>query len=94
MMICYRFSFCDTIAAMKKDPRKKITLEEVAEMTARGFGNASKELNEVKGELKKDIKEIDHRLMTIEALLASNRIERLEDRMRVVLTHLKLDNKF
>ncbi|HEY4511832.1 MAG TPA: hypothetical protein VJH55_03255 [Candidatus Paceibacterota bacterium] len=76
--------------------KKKISIDDLARMVAEGFKHtATKE--DLKGmkeelELKIDALEerLDRRLSTVEFLLSSNRIERIEDDMRRVKTVLKI----
>lgn len=80
---------------------KKITIDELARMVTKGFSTAKKDLLETEnrlhqeiktgnGNLSTEVKAVDSRLSTIEFLLSSNRIERLEDSMRQVKTILKI----
>ncbi|MBI2096362.1 MAG: hypothetical protein HYT43_01880 [Candidatus Taylorbacteria bacterium] len=50
-----------------------------------------KRFAELEGHMNERFDEVDKRLNTVEALLASNRIERLEDKVLRIMTHLKLE---
>lgn len=76
-------------------------MEELARMVTNGFTAAKKDLNDGLSSLEKRltaeikmvdnrVSDVDARLSTIEFLLGSNRIERLEDGMRQVKTILKI----
>jgi hypothetical protein len=73
---------------------KKTTIEDLARMVTNGFNETKTdlrtEIRAVENRLSADIKAVDARLSTIEFLLSSNRIERLEDSMRQVKTILKI----
>jgi len=69
---------------------KKITIDDLARMVTKGFTDAKKDLLETEVRLRGEIKAVDSRLSTVEFLLSSNRIERLEDSMRQVKTILKI----
>jgi hypothetical protein len=69
---------------------KKTTIDDLARMVTKGFTDAKKDLLETEVRLRGEIKAVDSRLSTVEFLLSSNRIERLEDSMRQVKTILKI----
>lgn len=73
---------------------KKTTIDDLARMVTKGFTTAKKDLNEGLSSLEKrlttEIRAVDSRVSTIEFLLGSNRIERLEDSVRQVKTILKI----
>ena len=80
---------------VKKQPR--ITIETLAHSVANGFSEVKSDIKSLEKKLDerfdavdKKLDDVDSRLTTVEALLASNRIERLEDSMRQVKTLLKL----
>ena len=90
---------------MKKDKKTESSidkkLERLAQSVAGGFAEVKSDMKtgfaDVREEMKngfvavdKRFDEVDERLGVVERLLASNRIERLEDGMRQVKTLLKI----
>ncbi len=75
---------------------KKTTIDDLAIMVAEGFAQTASKtdlkvgLDGLEERLTKRIDGIDQRLQTVESLLSSNRIEKLEDDMRRVKTILKV----
>lgn len=76
---------------------KKITIEELARMVTKGFTEMKYEMSDLRREIKAvdnrlsdQIKGVDSRLSTIEFLLSSSRIDRLEDSVRHVKAILKI----
>ncbi|MEK7552306.1 MAG: hypothetical protein AAB534_02725 [Patescibacteria group bacterium] len=88
---------------MPKKQKKSIDdkIDNLAQSVAWGFEAVEKRFDEVDekfekidrrfDEVDKRFDKVDSRLNTLEALLASNRIERLEDSMRQVKTLLKIN---
>lgn len=73
----------DIIVSMSKET----TIDDLAQMVAKGFDGVDKRFDDVAS--KDDIKRLDTRLDHIENLLIrahDNRIEKLEDKMRIVET--------
>ena len=76
---------------------KKTTLDDLARMTQNGFSSIKNDMDGQFTGVNKRFDEIDSRLNRIENILIrthENRIEKLEDTMRIVLTRLeKTSNK-
>lgn len=76
--------------------KEKITLDVLARMMQNQFSDldskvATKDdLRKLENRIDKRFDGVDSRLNTIEALLASNRIEKLEDSVRQIKTLLKI----
>lgn len=72
--------------------KKKITIEDLAMMTQKGFSHSAEELKNFRTEVNKRFDKMDIRLDHIENLILTdhrNRLERLEDKIRVIETALK-----
>lgn len=76
--------------------KKKVTIEDLAVMTQKGFLAVDKRFDGVDkkfGEIDKRFDEVDKRLDRIENLLIrdhENRLNRIDDDMRVIKTRLKV----
>ena len=77
-------------------------IDNLAQSVARGFAAVDKRFDKMQSDvdnrfdsiqtqMNERFDKVDSRLNTLEALLASNRIERLEDSMRQVKTLLKIN---
>ncbi|MBF0312387.1 MAG: hypothetical protein HQK52_03165 [Oligoflexia bacterium] len=75
---------------MKKKP---VTIEDLAVMTQNGFNDVSNRFNDVNNNIAEFKSEVNGRFERIENLLLrahDNRIEKIEDDIRVLKTTLKL----